>query len=126
MVKLIYCLTRREGLSFEQFSTYWSEEHAALVKRHADALGILRYVQSHTVAHDANAALRENRRTLAPYDGVAEIFFKDLAALAQGNLSPQARAAQAELTADEDRFIDRSRSSVFVAEEHVVLGSVTS
>jgi uncharacterized protein (TIGR02118 family) len=126
MIKLIYCLTRREGLSFEQFRTYWSGEHAALVRRHAGALGIFRYVQSHTVAHDANAALRENRQTLPPYDGVAEIYFKDLAALAQGNLSPQAQAAQAELTADEDRFIDRSRSTLFVSEETIVIGSATS
>lgn len=126
MIKLIYCLRRRADLTFDQFSAYWSGEHAALVSRHAAALGILRYVQSHTIVHDANAALRANRRTLEPYDGVAEIYFKDLAALAQGNLSPQAQAAQAELTADEDRFIDRSRSAVFVAEEHVVIGSVTS
>ena len=122
MIKLVYCLRRLPTLSFEQFSHYWMTEHAALVRRHAPTLGILRYVQCHATAREANAELRSNRNLLEPYDGVAEIYFQSLEALAKANLSKEAQAAQQELTADEDRFLDRSRSSLFIANENVVIG----
>lgn len=125
MIKLVYCLRRIPALSFEQFSRYWSTEHAALVRRHAPILGILRYVQCHATAHEANAELRVNRKLLEPYDGVAEIYFESFEALAKANLSEQARDAQDELVADEDRFLDRARSSLFIASENVVIGAPT-
>jgi uncharacterized protein (TIGR02118 family) len=125
VIKLVYCLRRLRSLSFEQFSHYWRTEHAALVLRHAPTLGVLRYVQCHATAHDANAALQSNRALLDPYDGVAEIYFESLEALEQANLSEQAQAAQRELTADEDRFLDRSRSSLFIVKENVVIGAPT-
>ncbi len=126
MIKLVYCLRRRPDLSFEQFSRYWATEHAALVRRHAPALGILRYVQCHATAHDANVELRGNRGLLEPYDGIAEIYFESLEALAKANLTKQAQSAQVELTADEDRFLDRSRSSLFIVNERVVIGAPTT
>ena len=126
MVKLLYCLRRRADMSFDQFGAYWSGPHAALVSRHAPVLGILRYVQSHAIAPDANTALQANRQTLQAYDGVAEIYFKDLSTMAEANLTAQAQAAQAELTADEDKFIDRSCSVLFVAQEHVVIGDTSA
>jgi uncharacterized protein (TIGR02118 family) len=123
MIKLIYCLRRLPGLSADQFTSYWAGIHAALVRRHAPTLGIVRYVQSRTIAPEANAMLKSQRGLLEPYDGVAEIYFDSLAALERGNLSLEAQAAQRELTADEDRFLDRKRSSLFIAEEQVVIGA---
>jgi uncharacterized protein (TIGR02118 family) len=125
MIKLVYCLRRLPALSFERFSHYWSNEHAALVRRHAAALGIFRYVQCHATAHEANSELRINRNLHEPFDGVAEIYFESLEALAKANLSDEARAAQDQLVADEDRFIDRSRSSLFIAQENIVIGAPT-
>jgi len=125
MIKLIYCLRRLPELSFEQFSLYWRSDHAVLVRRHAPALGVIRYVQCHATAHDSNAELRANRNLLEPYDGVAEIYFESLEALAKGNLSKEAQVAQRELTADEDHFLDRSRSSLFITNENVVIGAPT-
>jgi hypothetical protein len=126
MIKLVYCLRRLPTLSAAQFSGYWAGAHADLVRHHAPTLGIVRYVQSHAIAPEANAMLQAQRSLLEPYDGVAEIYFESLSSLEKGNLSEQAQAAQRELTADEDRFLDRTRSSLFIAEENLVIGNPTT
>ena len=48
MIKLVFCLRRLPTLSASEFQRYWHDNHAELVRRHADALGIRRYTQSHT------------------------------------------------------------------------------
>ncbi|HBQ49001.1 MAG TPA: EthD family reductase, partial [Hyphomonas atlantica] len=48
MIKLTFCLRRLPHLSREEFQVYWREKHAPLVAKHAEVLGILRYVQNHT------------------------------------------------------------------------------
>ena len=48
MIKLTYCLVRKEELSREAFQDYWLKQHAPLVKSHAKVLKIARYVQLHT------------------------------------------------------------------------------
>lgn len=123
MIKLVYCLHRRADLSFEEFSRYWRNEHAALVRRHAPLLGVVRYVQSHATAPEANEALREARELLHPYDGIAEIYFKDLESMEKAHMSAAAEEAQQQLTEDEDKFLDRKRSCLFVTEEHVIIDS---
>jgi hypothetical protein len=52
MIKLVFTLRRREDMTREEFQSYWREQHAPLVARHADALRIRRYVQVH--ARDTN------------------------------------------------------------------------
>ena len=51
MLHLIFCLRRLPHLSREEFQRYWREQHAPLVRAHAAALGIHRYVRAHTVDH---------------------------------------------------------------------------
>ena len=49
MIKIVFCLRRRADLSRDEFQTYWRDTHAPLVQSHADALGIRRYVQVHSI-----------------------------------------------------------------------------
>ena len=49
MIKLVYCVHRRPGLSVEEFQRYWLEDHGALVRSLRDALPLKRYVQSHAL-----------------------------------------------------------------------------
>ena len=54
MVKLVYCLRRKPGLSGEKLSQYWRDVHAPLVAQpHAELLGIKRYVQVRTLDNPA-------------------------------------------------------------------------
>ncbi|MGH7287012.1 MAG: EthD domain-containing protein [Myxococcota bacterium] len=122
MLKLSFCLHRLPHLSREAFQRYWRETHGPLVLRHAHALGIERYVQLHTGHDDLGAALRASRGAPEPYDGVAELWWRDRAAFEAALGTPAARQAGAELLADEQRFIDLARSPLWLGEEHPIIG----
>src|SRR2546422_1242653 len=81
MLKLVFPLRRLPTLSREEFQRYWYETHGPLVRRHAKALRIRRYVQLHTLDDPINAALQESRGAEEPYDGVAELWWESRADL---------------------------------------------
>ena len=121
MIKLVFCLKRRPEMTREEFQAYWYDKHAPLVRSHAEVLGIRRYVQVHTVSHPLNAAIQASRGTPPEYDGVAELWFDSLEAIA-ANPSPEAATAGAALLEDEGKFIDLANSPVWFAEEKPVIG----
>jgi uncharacterized protein (TIGR02118 family) len=109
MVKLIYVITRKAGLSVEEFQRYWRETHAPIA---AAIPGVRRYVQCHVLpglyARDAQP----------PYDGAAELWFDGLDAMRAAMASPETAAAQA----DERNFIDHTKVFAIVTEEKPVVG----
>jgi uncharacterized protein (TIGR02118 family) len=121
VIKLVFCLRRLPHLSREEFQTYWYERHAPLVRAHAATLGIRRYVQTHTLDHPVNDALRASRGGPEAYDGVAELWWDDAEALAAATTTPEGRAAGLALLEDERRFIDLARSPLFVATERPIV-----
>ena len=123
MIKLVYCLRRVPNLSREEFQKYWRETHAPLVKERAATLGIRRYVQVHTIDSGFDGALRSSRGSEEEaFDGVAELWWDDTGSLASSTTTDEARKASRELLEDEAKFIDFSRSVIFVAEENPVVG----
>lgn len=107
MVKLVYCITRKAGLSDQEFFTYWQDVHGPIGARIA---GLRRLVQSRRISVPGD--------TYAPsYDGIAELWFDDLAALRKARQSPEWKAS----TEDEPNFIDHSRVAYFVSEERVIV-----
>jgi uncharacterized protein (TIGR02118 family) len=121
MIKLTFCLHRLAPLSREQFQSYWRDVHAPLVTSHAHALRIRRYVQLHSSTTELNEILRTSRGGPVPYDGVAELWWDSLDDLTAAISSPEGSAAGAELLEDEKRFIDLSRSPLWLGEEKEVL-----
>lgn len=119
MTKVIYCLRRREGLSREQFQSYWLDHHGSLVKRLAAATGMVRYVQNHTVASRLGDSLTEARGAAEPYDGVMEGWW-DNAQTPDSTRRAEAREAALALLEDEAHFIDLEHSSIFVVEEREI------
>lgn len=123
MVKLTFCLRRQPHLTVEEFQHYWRTTHAELVAARAETLRIRRYVQVHTAAdldglHRALQA--RNDGSPEPFDGVAELWFDDLADLTSDDEA--VRRAGAELLADERNFIDLERSPMWVSTEHEIVG----
>lgn len=107
-VKMIYFLTRRDGLSIDGFQSYWASHHGSLA---AKLPAVRRYVQSH-VRKSAYRAGRNPR-----YDGVAETWFDDFDAL-------RASAATAEYRAvrdDEANFLESGTIRFIIAGEHVIV-----
>ena len=108
MIKVVYCITKKSGLTDEAFFDYWKNVHGPLGAR---IPGLRRLVQSRRLH------IPDDKR--APdYDGVAELWFDDVDALLTARKSAEWRAA----TEDEVHFMDQSRVAYFVAEEHVISG----
>ena len=122
MIKLTFCLTRLSHLSLADFQTYWRQTHAPLVAKHAETLGIVRYVQTHADEHPFNAALIESRGGPEGYDGVAELWFRSYEDILENADDPARVAAGAELLEDERKFIDLTRSPLWMNGEHVIVG----
>ncbi|TMK41838.1 MAG: EthD family reductase [Actinobacteria bacterium] len=119
MVKLVFTLRRREDMTREEFQRYWREQHAPLVRRHAGALRIQRYVQVHARDTDLDEAVAAPRGSEPRYyDGVAELWWDSLEDLVAAYSSEAGQAAGAELLEDERRFIDLPRSPLWLGEEH--------
>ncbi|ABC64039.1 EthD domain-containing protein [Erythrobacter litoralis] len=126
MHKLVYCLHRLPSLSRDEFQHYRRETHAPLVRAAAPHLGIARYIQCHTENHPLVGPSAEARGMPhgegEEYDGVAEIWLADADANAGTEPSPAAADHARILLEDEARFIDFTRSRMFITRENVVIG----
>ncbi len=101
MIRLVYCFRKRWGLTDDEFFHYWEHVHGHIG---ACIPGLRRLVQSHPIA--------EHNREF-DYDGMAELWFDDLAALEAARRS----AEWARSTADEANFIDLTTTSFFIVQE---------
>jgi uncharacterized protein (TIGR02118 family) len=122
-MKICFCLRRLPSLTPRQFSEYWLEVHAPLVRKHQAALRINRYVQLHSNIGAESRALQRFRDSPDPYDGLAEIWYESMEVFNSVARSAEARAANQELLEDERRFIDLARSPIWIGVESVIIGS---
>ena len=122
MIKLTFCLVRLPHLSREAFQAYWFDTHGPLVASVAETLKIRRYVQLHSLPEAANAGVGASRQAPPEFDGVAQLWFDSLEALAENGRRPEAQAAAAILLEDERRFIDLPNSPLWWGQERVVIG----
>jgi uncharacterized protein (TIGR02118 family) len=90
----------------DEFQAYWRTRHPDVVTR---LPGIRRYVQSHVLVE--SYAKRE-----PVYDGIAEVWFDDTAAMR----ALAGTAEYAAVQADEERFIERATMGLIITEEHVI------
>jgi uncharacterized protein (TIGR02118 family) len=124
MIKVVFMIRRREGMTREEFQRYWREEHAELVKRHAALLRVRRYVQTHARDTGLDDALAGSRGSEPrQYDGVAELWWDSIDDLVQAATSEEGRTAQQALLEDERRFIDLANSPIWLGEEIAVVGA---
>lgn len=122
MIKLIFCLCRKPEMSLAEFQDYWLNQHAPLVRSHAETLRIKRYVQTHTLDDPAmQTAIARLRGAPENYDGVAELWWESREDMAAGVATPEGRAASIALLEDERKFIDHANSPLWLAEEHQIV-----
>ena len=119
MIRLVFCLRRKEGMSREEFQDYWLNQHAPLVASFTTDLKILRYVQTHSTDDAASLAAQQARGDMEPhYDGVAELWWASEPELMANMGTPAAQAAGAALLEDEAKFIDLPNSPLWMAYEY--------
>ena len=123
MVKIVFCLRRQSHLTPQEFQKYWYEVHAPLVRKHQKVLRIVRYVQFHSDFGPLTEKLRVFRSSPEAYDGVAEIWYESREALETLGKDPNARVSSRELPEDEKRFVDLSRSPIWLGEEKVIIST---
>jgi uncharacterized protein (TIGR02118 family) len=122
MIKLVFSLRRRPEMTREEFQAHWRDNHAPLVSRHAEALRIRRYVQTHARSSELAAAQSAVRGSPPDvYDGQAELWWDSLDEMIAAVSTPAGQQAAAELLEDERRFIDLGRSPLWIGEEYAVV-----
>ena len=105
MLHILYFITRKPSLSDEEFHRYWKDTHGPIAARIAQTW---RYEQSHRIPVEG---------TNSPYDGAAEAWIEDQAAL--DALRTSAEYVNGAL-ADEPNFIDMNRVEWLVTHDHVI------
>ena len=120
MIKLVYVLQARDDVEPEEFHRYWLDEHGPLVASVAEAIQARKYVQSHTIDTPLNQALVDSRGTEPIRQGITEVWWDSLEDLQAAISSPEGIEAGTRLLEDEARFIDFSRSTIFLTEEHTI------
>jgi uncharacterized protein (TIGR02118 family) len=95
VIKSISLLTRKEGMTHDQFVTHWVEVHAPLARA---VPGLRRYVQSHIVEERQRPDIPT---TEVAVDGIAELWYDDRDAKARALATSRAKAL----------YVDGARSS---------------
>ncbi|HZF04842.1 MAG TPA: EthD domain-containing protein [Patescibacteria group bacterium] len=86
MIKSLSLLTRKPGLTHEQFVRHWMEIHSPLAH---EVPGIRRYVQSHIVEERKRPDIPS---TDVEIDGVAELWYDDRESMLRALATPCADA----------------------------------
>jgi uncharacterized protein (TIGR02118 family) len=102
MIKVLALLTRKDGITHDEFVRHWLEIHAPLA--HA-VPGIRRYVQSHIAGTRSRPDIQD---TDVEVDGIAELWYDDLEAFQRAAATPEMKR----LTDDGALFIGRIKTYV--------------
>ena len=109
MIKVLALLTRKDGITHEEFVSHWYDIHGPLA--HA-VPGIRRYVQSHITGTRGRPDIPE---TGVEVDGIAELWYDDMTSLERAAATPEMKR----LTDDGALFIGRIKT--FVIEERQII-----
>lgn len=99
-------ITRKPTVAEAEFHRYWREVHGPIAKKIKQ---IKRYIQSHRIAFTGMNS---------SYDGVAEVWLENEAAMAALRQSPEYLQGA---VADEPNFIDMNRVEWMTTTDHVIL-----
>ena len=107
MIKLVYCITKKAGLTDDEFFRYWMDVHGPIGAR---IPRLRRLVQSHRLTVPGDKYAHD-------YDGMAELRFDSAEDLLEARRSAEWEASRK----DEAHFIDHAKVAYFISEEHVIL-----
>lgn len=108
LVKTVFQLKRKPGMSLADARKYWLEVHGPIVCK---LPGLRRYVQSHLLDGAYNYAEPK-------WDGVAQLWVDDVAAMQR---MLESREFTEGAWPDGEKFLDLSLARSFVAQEHQVV-----
>ncbi len=105
MIKVITLLKRKPGLSLDEFSRYWREQHDVLALRET------KYVQNHAIILPSGDQ---------EYDGIAETYWPDVETFRKSAEELQTTEKGQKHIADLDKFVDLEKMVSIVTEEKII------
>jgi uncharacterized protein (TIGR02118 family) len=121
IIRNFYPLRHLSSLSFEEAQLYWRTTHGPKIRMIAQQARILRYIQVHRYENELENILRKARGTKEEaFTGHAELWW-DRAELMSILNTPEGLKAFEFAFEDEKNFIDFSKSTIWVAKEHVII-----
>jgi hypothetical protein len=113
VIKLVFMLKRKAGMTREEFKTRYESGHARLGEKHAPSAAryVRRYVQPVPELFTGEASEPD-------HDVITELWFDDRAGYDAAMANLARPEVVAEIVADEETLFDRSRHRVFFVEEH--------
>ena len=112
MFKAVFLLKKRPGMSVDDFKAYYEDTHAKLGERVLPTAE--RYVRRYLTPFPPVTPGQASEQDV---DVITEIWFKDRATFEGAVAKLQEPEIAAEITADEERLLDRSRIRLFTVEE---------
>ena len=114
MIKALVFLTRKPGLTREQFIEYYETRHVPLILRtFPETCGYRR----NFIDHDSAALY--SRGNLIDCDAIAELWYPDLAAYEASTRRYAEPGVAAAVAHDEDQVFDRSKTRFVLVDERV-------
>ena len=125
MIKLSFCITKKDDLTIDEFYNYWLNNHAPLVKKLSNDLKIVKYIQLHSRKFDFLEESKNSRiiNSYPPkeYNGIAEIYCDSWEDLEDLPKTKKARKAGKILLEDEAKFIKFSESPMIFSEIYQII-----
>ncbi|MFZ0420797.1 MAG: EthD domain-containing protein [Candidatus Sulfotelmatobacter sp.] len=107
MIKLVYCIAKKPGLTDEEFFHYWEKIHGPIG---ASIPHLRKLVQSHRIPISGDSRLSD-------FDGMAELWFDDMDDLVAARESEEWKTS----SEDEANFVDPNKAAYFISQERVIL-----
>ena len=109
MIKVVTLLKRKPGLSSDDFSRYWREQHAPLALH--DHPVMIKYVQNHGIILPSGDQ---------EYDGIAETYWPDMDTFQKAVEEMLTTEKGQNHIADLDKFVDLEKMVSIVTEEKII------
>ncbi len=113
MLKLSILMVRRSDVTYENFVKHWGEVHGPLFAAQSESK---RYVRRYIQDHRTSDALPGT--TASKFDGIAEIWFDDIAG---AKAFFESDGYKRNVIPDEEAFMDRKRCELLYTHEHGVM-----
>lgn len=121
MIQLVFCLTRNEAVTPEEFRKNWKENQANAVREIKETLGAQRATQALTLEVERNDLIRKRYLTARPYDGMITLHFDSPQNMVSKVGSTPVMTRLMQIYQDQLPFVDLPHCSVFYTEEPVDL-----
>ena len=111
MFRVFGCLTKNEELSVEEFIEYYEKTHVPLICSLAPAPALYkRRYKGERLTSEAGDV---------DFDAMTELIFADRNAFEEWMAALAKPGVGARIVADEEKFLNRTRTRAYVIEEHV-------